>query len=388
MAVESQPLFNPCSLKGGEQIPAKIWELLRRNDRFRAEVERLRKLDAQERAVKAHPGNSRGTAWDESWTLVKDAENCHPFAHPALLWLVPEPVFHANRDQDGSHEDGEGLSPDLSHPSWRWRVEDAICTEGGWSGRGPVILRLRGDIDTFAEWQGWEPAKGWQDGKRWFNCDTPWPQTPEGFRHAFQFLWRSRYDCRPDNPITHNRNDSPHPHEVSFFRDWKLTDFRLAGQGTGVTDGELGRVFEFEELADDYRVFAFPKSIPTRTAAREMANWLFKHLAEGLPPRERESFLGTPLQWDIFLAVQGAMLDGAPFQEALQFSFDQIFLDDATGENGKELPDQRRLWSQRGASWADDYRKMDSPLSDAGWVQRVYPSMAWAIETTPAQARP
>ena len=119
-----------------------------------------------------------------------------------------------------------------------------------------------------------------------------------------------------------------------------------------------------------------------------MAEWLLDQLTQGLPPRESDSFLGTPLQWDIFLTVEGEMLDGASFPEALQFSFDKIYLKDATGENGKELPDQRRLWSQRGSSWGDDYRKMESPLSATGWIQQIYPDMAWAKKAEPTQARP
>ena len=47
MAHAPQNLQNPCLLDENEQIPAKIWELLRRNENFRADVARLTKLGVE-----------------------------------------------------------------------------------------------------------------------------------------------------------------------------------------------------------------------------------------------------------------------------------------------------------------------------------------------------
>ena len=51
MAQLSSQLFNPCLLDENEQIPTKIWELLRRNKSFREAVCRLTQLD--DRATKS-----------------------------------------------------------------------------------------------------------------------------------------------------------------------------------------------------------------------------------------------------------------------------------------------------------------------------------------------
>jgi len=96
MAQLSPRLFNPCSLDENEQIPAKIWELLRRNRDFRDAAERLTKLDAKERNDCEEIGKYHGEAWQKSWRLVKRAAAHHPFAGVALQWLVPEPLFRCH----------------------------------------------------------------------------------------------------------------------------------------------------------------------------------------------------------------------------------------------------------------------------------------------------
>jgi hypothetical protein len=93
----TQQLHNPCSLDENEQIPAKIWELLRRNAAFRDTVQRLRELDAQESEYRTKPGQYHGSAWQKSWELVEKVSENHSSAGVALQWLVPEPLFHVER---------------------------------------------------------------------------------------------------------------------------------------------------------------------------------------------------------------------------------------------------------------------------------------------------
>jgi hypothetical protein len=50
MAHTPQHPHNPCLLKEHEQIPAKIWELLRRNQKISRAVNKLQKLDSDEKA--------------------------------------------------------------------------------------------------------------------------------------------------------------------------------------------------------------------------------------------------------------------------------------------------------------------------------------------------
>lgn len=95
----AQPLsqsHNPGLLDENEQIPAKIWELLRRNQAFRSDVQRLAELDAKERNNWEKTGTYHGAAWQKSYRLVKRIGASHPFAGVALQWLVPEPLFHCH----------------------------------------------------------------------------------------------------------------------------------------------------------------------------------------------------------------------------------------------------------------------------------------------------
>src|SRR5688572_30716903 len=96
MAESPPKIFNPCTLDENDQIPAKIWELLRRNPQFRAIVRRLNLLDAKERSNYEGTGQYHGPAWIKSFRLVERIESQHPFAGVALQWLVPEPLFHCS----------------------------------------------------------------------------------------------------------------------------------------------------------------------------------------------------------------------------------------------------------------------------------------------------
>lgn len=311
MPASTDPPFNPCSLAEAELIPAKIWELLRRNDRFRADVECLRKLDEKERATYASSGKYHGPAWKKSCALVRKVEPVHPFAHVALMWLVPEPLLTVVRRTFGRNCKSirERLSPirpsdlDSTEKAWPWR---SAGSHQGWpTVRGPEILHLTSNkrkhcdrVIFLNEWRGWKPDVPM------FDCNTPWPMTPEGFRHKFMFLWRSRYDCRPENPITKNRCDSPHPHEVGFFRHWS--------RGNPGLVRDPAEVFTFDDLARNYRVFAVPKSILTKGTAEAMGEWLATELKKGndhygkLLKRglfnERDLF-GSEAEWKEFIGM-------------------------------------------------------------------------------------
>ncbi len=146
MTRTAEPHFNPCNLTGeqeDEQIPAKIWELLRRNTRFRADVERLRKLDGKERATYAASGKYHGPAWEKSCALVREVEPRHSFAHVALQWLVPETLLTVVRQTFG--RDGKRIRKqlcplrphhlDTPEKTWPWRNEESHL---GWPEvRGP-----------------------------------------------------------------------------------------------------------------------------------------------------------------------------------------------------------------------------------------------------------
>ena len=143
MSAQNCQPFNPCTLVEDEQIPAKIWELLRRNERFRASVEQLRKLDNKERATYAASGKYHGPAWKKSCALIRKIEPVHSFAHVAFMWLVPEPLLTivrltVARNGRSIRKQLCALRPhhlDAPEKTWPWRSEESHL---GWpTVRGP-----------------------------------------------------------------------------------------------------------------------------------------------------------------------------------------------------------------------------------------------------------
>ena len=282
--------FNPCLLDENEQIPAKIWELLRRNKDFRAAVQRMSSLDSQERKACAKTGKYHGAAWGKSWRLLERINESHPFAGVALQWLVPEPLFHCHiatwpRGKKWRKlpvfitrflRVGEGTEPNVKAKGWVWRNPEQPDIGGHCNVRGPEVhwttsrfKRLRDWVNPIAEWRRY----AWP-----FSVEHSWLAAPAGFRRAFLFIWRSQFDCRPRNPLTKDRRDSPAPYETPFFHDWHLATFRASGQ---VGHDDMFQVIRFNELGDNFRVFAVPKTILTKASADAMGKWLADELKKG-----------------------------------------------------------------------------------------------------------
>jgi hypothetical protein len=316
-------------LDDNEQIPAKIWELLRRNRDFRDVVETLTKLDAKERSDSEKSGKYHGTAWQKSCRLVKRAAERHPFAGFALQWLVPEPLFHclvAPRPHGKKWKQrgvfiprfsrvGEGVTPNVKDKGWVWRNPNKRDTAGHLLRRGPEVYwtksrfkRLRSRVNPILEWKRYV----WP-----FTVEHSWADAPAEFRREFQFIWRRQFDCRPTNPITKDRRDSPSPHETDFFQGWNLADFGASGRGANLK--ELAVVFRFNDLAYNYRVFAIPKTILTKASADAMGKWLagelkkdsrlYADLLRDKLLNEAELF-GTANEWTDWLAYQAGHIAG------------------------------------------------------------------------------
>jgi hypothetical protein len=294
MANAPQHPGNPCLLKENEQIAAKIWELLRRNDVFRAEVQKLRELDAKERENHAKTGEYHGSAWHDSWQLVENARESHPFAGVALQWLVPEPLFIVKRVLSPRlTKVGEGTTPDTKdskHWSW-WKKASQTNHAGRRTRRGPEVIWSTGDkVNPLLEWQQFH----WP-----FTVEHSWKEAPPTLRRQFQLIWRSRYDCRPTNPISKDRSDSPHPHETVFFQGWNLG----SALGRPSIDRHIAaRVLMFDDLAQHYRLLAFPCQLLTRQAFKKAFELLYEKIAPTL--LNERHFFGTPGQWKDFLAVE------------------------------------------------------------------------------------
>jgi hypothetical protein len=136
MAHAPQHAYNPCSLDENEQNPAKIWELLRRNDRFKKAVARLEELDKRPRLENDSLNRNPRAV---SLAMVHRLGEIHAFAAEAIQWLVPEPLFEINHvaipaNLDLTWKDvvplefvkiQEGITPDPNDKD-HWRTAPAI----------------------------------------------------------------------------------------------------------------------------------------------------------------------------------------------------------------------------------------------------------------------
>lgn len=311
MPDELEHPFNPGdnTLPDDEQIPAKIWELLRRNSEFKQAVERLRSLD-----LKAHETKRSGSEWKESSRLIADLENPNPLAALALQWLVPEPEFFATREHDGLIEDGTGHSPGFNHASWIWVKRNVKQGAIGPSQRrGPEIAS-----HYFEDW------KNWQEGEALFNFETAWPNLPKSFQSAFRNTWENKYDCADAKEIafadawksfrgllsrTQKQLDAankslcakPEP-AIEIGND---LSFREVPQfpPPGMNDEESEQFFALTESTGNYRIFAVPMTLLTKLDADKCLEHLRALLSDNLLER-RSHFFGTKAAWRDFIAVE------------------------------------------------------------------------------------
>lgn len=306
---------NPCRFSPSETIPAKIWELLRRNKEFLRRVAHLDKLD---RRLIENPQDA--DARSESLKMLLDLDGSHDFGRCALEWLIPEPDFVIS-DRDGEIVE-QRTSPDSNN----------ISDSGSVSGieqvqilrRGPLVMRHVQDLDdAFSEWKGYEPNKVY----RLFDCSTPWRNTPEGFRRQFRFLSR-QIDTRSVNPVTGDRSDAPVPHETDFFKGWSLSKaFTEIAERGQPTEEQIAKAVMFDDLTTNYRALVVPKSIRFVGEANDALKALQALLNDGLScVRE---LLGTERAWDDFIFVDNQLKGRtiASRQRAILTLLEELYID-------------------------------------------------------------
>lgn len=314
---------NPCSLADDERTPAKIWEMLRRNDRFKKAVARLEELDKRSCVEnECRRRNSR----EVGLAMVDHLGDIHNFAGVAIQWLVPEPLFEIHHIAIPANLDltrkasvslvtvklQEGITADpMDTAHWRTfeaqgdqDAESVAYYHGRLLRRGPHVHLQTSDDPRFCSKV--DPLQEWRDyfaKDRRFSVDTAWRDAPPQFKREFRLLWRY-LDSRTTNPITGTRIDAPCEHETGFFLNWSMMSCFTK---QSFQEENLTRAIMFEDLAKHHRVFAFPKSIRSRMEARRMADWLAEQLCR-LPegnelPRQEPEVFGTPIQWDVFLSL-------------------------------------------------------------------------------------
>lgn len=385
---------------------AKLWELLRRNNRFKQVAHRIVRLanaplqakptegssaftsqsDPVAHAAKHHRGFRRRLAADAAISRIGET---NPFAETALRWLCPDPIFimaipqrFPDTDARGQPckwdliwEGAEPKPPPLTVPESEqtknrprldgqplhpgWEIQNGRVSHRGRLLRfGPHILKEEGDDpDPFQLWL--EDQKNLPP----FSTDSPWIKTPRLFRWHFQWRWRH---------IEHGSNqftDRPDPRlsafETGFFQDWHLRDFdRTTVEG-------LAHELQFERLSKCL-VFAVPKLRYTASEIRDFMKQFGDRLNKALV--SHEAVLGKRNEWKVLLAVEKAKArDGAGFS-----------LDLALQEAGEDLYGFGKYnFNSHGTHIGNYYRTMNAPEAGSGWIQRVFPSLPPELFASP-----
>ena len=297
MGTKSKRQFNPCAASKAQRLPAKIWELLRRNEPFRTEVKRLSSLDQRARKeaskycaiasqynqaiankdaklakyqqryerVKHRPARSKAFA------LIESHQQMHPLAAVALQWLVPEPLFFANRKRDGHAEEGSGCFPDPNNPSWTWwRNDTPQGAVGHYRVRGPEIA------GHFEEWQNWHL------GQSLFQCETSWNRLPKSFKAEFIRVWRENYD-------------SMDAVEFEYLHPPRTT--------AKLTRADAARYLNFWDIISRHRLFAISPAILTTKDVGDVFGRLQNQIKKSLP-ESREHIFGTESAWRHYIAIR------------------------------------------------------------------------------------
>lgn len=216
--------WSPCDAPKDEIGPAKLWELLRRNEKFKRQVQKLKRLrsasqtptpDAKKSAkARSKEIEARRDAHDQGRALIQRFDASNSFAAVALMWLVPEPEFRVERYQVSKEKTrsrtdkkraflarlenigiGRGTTPDSSDDQhWRWFGSSSQENiNGGLNRWGPRVRRVTDREDTLLpsrpdELQEW---RQFFSGGREFNLKTAWPNTPPQFRREFSDCWKN-----------------------------------------------------------------------------------------------------------------------------------------------------------------------------------------------------
>ena len=341
---------------------AKLWELLRRNKRFRQVARRIVKLASVPIPPTPTGGNAtpasapapaavaflkatrRRCKADTAINLIKQNNS---FAAAALRWLCPDPTFRLiiPKCVDGTTSDGQPRKWDLVwmgtqpnpppitvppsettkhrptldgqplHPDWQVGDEEPMNVPGPFR-FGPRITQVQGDKpDLFHVWR--------QDQKTLptFSIDLPWPQTPNLFRWHFEWLWRhiehgtDQFSIRVGGGrgISHGAQQVEHGIEQGTVQFTGRPDPLLSAfetdffQGWNLRDYDpytvehLTRILKFQRLSRCL-VFAIPKVRSNGAEIDHMLKQIGGHLKAALV--DQGDVLGSNNEWQVLLSVE------------------------------------------------------------------------------------
>ena len=304
---------NPCN----HGIPAKVWELLRRNKAFKEKTEELNSFqDIEGRR--------------EKFLSVKEENNY--FAGVAWNWMH-EPVIIPR-----------GLGPKRGQPQ---RL-------------GP---RIGEDQVEFLE--AYEEDK--RKDRAPLKLDSTWPNTPRGFQNAYKARW-SEYT--PDTfeivPSGIYENEDEIPPGTSIAPELLYESEREA-------DDDSDDAVTYWKFASSFnRLFAVPQvSIRGKSSRKKIIKFITEKLEED-PLAPNVQLFGTEAQWKSFLTVESIRKSDSLSRG---MAIEKAIVELGYGRDLDPVIRRNRYYSRiQGQADAIDNSNEDFPDQN-GWIQLIYPKV-------------
>jgi len=252
---------NPCSLKlKSDHLPAKIWELLRKNQKFVRTVNRLAML--QDRLKKP----------------------------------VEKPV---RKNSKRPPSPGRKILSGIEVGSYDWSsthqtIQQLRAAVSAKNKYGDMALQWLVPTPTF------QKRKSYRHRRGRFTCNTPWRNTPKGFKQDFRALCgdlddKDKVSLRKDRPA------SPKAHEVTFLSKESQTSlFKAIATRGALTKEDFMHAIRLDDLARNYRVFAVPRLILNRGEVTDIVGLIKRKLK--VSRRKQPKLLGSEIEWNDWLS--------------------------------------------------------------------------------------
>ena len=239
------PVYNPC--KHG--IPAKVWELLRRNKAFKEKTKELNSFQGKE-------------GRREKFLSVKEENNY--FAGVA----------------------------------WNWMHEPVIIPPGRGSKEGqPQRLgpRIRKDQGEFLE--AYEEDK--RKDRAPLKLDSTWPNTPRGFQNAFKAKWADYTDVYEIVPSELYANENEIPPGIETAPALPHKDHSQAALKSCFSNMAL----YWHWTVKTNRLFAVPRVSLREKSSRDKIIKLITENWKRIPRHQKSSCLGQSRSGNLFLLL-------------------------------------------------------------------------------------
>ena len=308
------PVYNPCN----HGIPAKIWELLRRNKAFQEKTEELNSFQGKE-------------GRKEKFIFVKRENNY--FARTA----------------------------------WNWMHEPVIIPPGRGPKRGqPQVVGPRMEDDQVQALEEYEADKS--QGRAPLKLDSTWPDTPRGFQKAYRDYWADyTAEICEIVPSGLYPNEDEIPSDIEIAPALPHEDHSKVALESCFSDTAL----YWHWTVNTNRLFAVPRvSMRDKSSRDKIIKLITEKLEEDSPPPKVQLF-GTDAQWRLFLKVEDfCESDSLSLDDAIKKTIEAL----GYGRDLDPVTRKNQSYSRiKGQAQAIDYSNEKCPDQN-GWIQLVYPN--------------